>query len=72
MGLPKDLVQPDYNYTFPSERDYFDETGSTLAAGRVVDPTKSGKDYGIKDVEKTKDIDDQSGGNGGGEEPSTP
>ena len=33
MGLPKDLVKPAYNYTYPSERDYFDETGSTLAAG---------------------------------------
>ena len=34
MGLPKDLVKPAYNYTYPSERDYYDETGSTLAGWR--------------------------------------
>jgi uncharacterized protein YjdB len=54
MTLPKDLVSPDYNYTYPSERPYFDETGSTLAAGRVADPAKSGADYGITDPRVTE------------------
>ena len=30
MTLPKDIVKPNYNYTYPSERQYFDETSSTL------------------------------------------
>src|SRR5574344_566881 len=54
MTLPKDLVSPDYNYTYPSERPYYDETGSTLAAGRVADPAKSGADYGITDPRVTE------------------
>ena len=54
MTLPKDLVSPDYNYTYPSERPYYDETGSTLAAGRVADPAKSGADYGITDPQGTE------------------
>lgn len=54
MTLPKDLVKPNYNYTYPSERPYYDETGSTLAAGRVADPTKSGADYGITDPQVTE------------------
>lgn len=68
MGLPKDLVKPAYNYTYPSERDYFDETGSTLAAGRVADPAKSGADYGITDPEVTEPIagTESETGNGAG------
>lgn len=56
MGLPKDKKQPDYNYTYPSERDYFDESGSTITTGKVTDNSKSGTDYGIKDPEKTKAV----------------
>lgn len=68
MGLPKDLVKPAYNYTYPSERDYFDETGSTLAAGVVADPAKSGEDYGITDPEVTEPIagTESETGNGAG------
>ena len=68
MGLPKDLVKPAYNYTYPSERDYFDETGSTLAAGVVADTDKSGADYGITDPQVTEPIagTDSETGNGAG------
>lgn len=54
MGLPKDLVEPDYNYTYPSERDYRDESKSTLLVAQMTDPAKSGKDYGITDPQVTK------------------
>lgn len=56
MTLPKDTVKPAYNYTYPSERQYYDETGSTLAAGRVADPAKSGADYGITNHQATERI----------------
>ena len=56
MTLPKDTVKPNYNYTYPSERQHYDETGSTLAAGRVADPAKSGADYGITDPQVTEPI----------------
>lgn len=54
MGLPKDLAVPDYNYTYPSERDYKDESKSTLLVAQITDAAKSGKDYGITDPTKTK------------------
>lgn len=57
MGLPKDLVEPDYNYTYPSERDYHDESKSTLLVAQMTDPDKSGADYGIEDVEVTKPVE---------------
>lgn len=56
MGLPKDLVEPDYNYTYPSERDYKDTSTSTLLEAKMTDPAKSGADYGIEDVDVTKPI----------------
>ena len=68
MTLPKDLVKPATNYTYPSERQYIDETGSTLAAGRVADPAKSGADYGITDPQVTEPIagTESETGNGAG------
>ena len=54
MGLPKDKVKPAFNFTYPSERDYFDESKSTLTNGQVTDPAKSGEDYGITNQEKTE------------------
>lgn len=54
MGLPKDKVKPAINYTYPSERDYFDESKSTLGNGQVTDPAKSGGDYGITDPQVTE------------------
>lgn len=54
MGLPKDKVKPAINYTYPSERDYFDESKSTLGNGQVTDPAKSGADYGITDPQVTE------------------
>ncbi len=68
MTLPKDTVKPNHNYTYPSERPYYDETGSTLAASRVADPEKSGAGYGITDPEVTKPIADTKSetGNGAG------
>lgn len=62
MGLPKDLVVPDYNYTYPSERDYRDESKSTLLNAQITDPAKSGKDYGIEDPEVTKPVAGDTGG----------
>ena len=56
MTLPKDMAKPNYNFTYPSERQYFDETGSTLGAQRVADPAKSGADYGIVDPQVTEAI----------------
>ena len=47
MSLPKDKVKPAFNFTYPSERAYFDESKSTLANAQVTDPAKSGADYGI-------------------------
>lgn len=56
MGLPKDKLEPSYNYTYPSERDYRDESKSTLLEAKITDPAKSGGDYGITNPEKTKDV----------------
>ena len=53
MSLPLDKVVPDFNYTYPSERAYY-EDGGTLGAQVVADPAKSGADYGIEDPEVTK------------------
>ncbi|WP_151765220.1 hypothetical protein [Acinetobacter soli] len=66
--LPKDLVKPAVNYTYPSERAYLDESTSTLANGKVFDETKSGKDYGIKDPDVTELVDgtESETGNGAG------
>lgn len=54
MSLPKSLVEPDYNYTYPSERAYRDESKSTLLVAQITDTAKSGKDYGVTDPQKTK------------------
>ena len=56
MTLPKDMAKPNYNFTYPSERQYFDQIGSWLGAQRVADPTKSGADYGITDPKVTEAI----------------
>ena len=56
MTLPQDTLKPNNNFTYPSGRQYFDETGSTLGAQRVADPTKSGADYGITDPQVTEAI----------------
>lgn len=62
MGLPKQLATPDYNYTYPSERDYRDESKSTLLNAQITDPAKSGKDYGITDPKVTKPVAGDTGG----------
>ena len=54
MTLPKNTVKPNYNYTYPSERQYYDETGGTLGAEVVANATKSGADYGIVDPQVTE------------------
>lgn len=56
MSLPKDLVKPKTNFTYPSERSYLSDATSTLAVATVYDPTKSGADYGIVDPEMTEVI----------------
>ena len=57
MTLPKDTLKPNYNYTYPSERQYYDETGGTLGAEVVANATKSGSDYDIIDPQVTEGID---------------
>lgn len=70
MTLPKNTVKPEYNFTHPSERQYYDETGGTLGSERAADPTKSGVDYGITDPQVTQPIAGAGSetGNGGGAE----
>ena len=67
MGLPKDKVQPAIHHTYPSERDYFDDSKSTLGNGQVTDPAKSGGDYGITDPQVTEAVTATTAGatNGG-------
>ena len=72
MTLPKDTVKPAYNYTYPSERQYFDESTTTLAAGVVADPTKSGADYGITDPQVTEPIAGTTSETGNGTGTVTP
>ena len=72
MTLPKDTVKPAYNYTYPSERPYFDESTTTLAAGIVADPLKSGADYGITDPQVTEPIAGTSSETGNGAGTVTP
>ena len=57
MGLPKDKVNPDFEYVYPSERDYFDDSKSTLGNGQVTDPTKSGGDYSVTDPQFTEAVE---------------
>ena len=56
MGLPKDTVKPIFEYVYPSERAYFDDSKSTLGNGQVTDPAKSGGDYGITDPQVTEAV----------------
>ena len=62
MGLPKDLVEYDTKVTFPSERDYKDTSTSTLLEAQMTDTAKSGADYGVEDVEVTKEVVVDDGG----------
>lgn len=48
MTAKTNLV-PDTKYTYPSNRNYFDESTSTATDGKVFDATKRGADYGIVD-----------------------
>ena len=50
MTAKTNLV-PDYKYSYPSNRNYFDDSTSTLADGKVFDASKRGADYGIVDPE---------------------
>ena len=63
MPVTQGTQEPKYLYTTPEGKRYFDETGSTLAAGRVFDPAKTAVDYGIKNPDVFGVI--ESGGNGG-------
>ena len=72
MTLPKDILKPNYNFTYPSERKYFDEIGSTLGDQRVADPTKSGADYGIANVQVAEGVNDTGSETGNGNGTQTP
>lgn len=67
MTLPKDVVKPKYNFTYPSERPYYDETFSALGSQVVTDTSKSGSDYGIQNPKMTEAIGASGSetGNGG-------
>lgn len=56
MGLPKDKVKPAFNYTYPSEKDYFDDSKSAVGAMKATDEAKSGGDYGILNPDVTEDV----------------
>lgn len=56
MGLPKDKVKPAFNYTYPSKKDYFDDSKSAVGAMKTTDEAKSGADYGIIDPAVTEDV----------------
>lgn len=56
MGLPKDKVKPAFNYTYPSEKDYFDDSKSAMGSMKTTDEAKSGADYGITDPAVTEDV----------------
>ena len=56
MGLPKNLVKPQENYTYPTERDYQDTSLSTIDALQVTDPAKSGVNYGIVDPKMVEPV----------------
>lgn len=44
-------LEPDFNYSYPSNKDYFDDSTSTVDAPKAFDATKRGADYGIEDPE---------------------
>lgn len=44
-------LQPDYQYQYPSEKNYFDDSTSTVEAPKAFDASKTGADYGIEDPE---------------------
>lgn len=56
MGLPKNTVKPQMNYTYTSEVDYQDTSLSTINALQVTDPSKSAKDYGVTDPKMTEPV----------------
>ncbi|WP_241646883.1 hypothetical protein [Rosenbergiella metrosideri] len=67
MSTPKNLVTPDYKYTYPSERAYADESKSALGAETIYDETKSGADYGITDPQVTVKVTAGGADNGSSE-----
>tara|TARA_R100000935_G_C2796920_1_gene148594 strand:- start:621 stop:809 length:189 start_codon:yes stop_codon:yes gene_type:complete len=50
MTAKTDLI-PGTKYSYPSNRNYFDEATSTATNGVIFDATKRGADYGIVDPE---------------------
>lgn len=44
-------LEPAYKYSYPSNKDYFDDSTSTVDAPKAFDATKRGADYGIEDPE---------------------
>ena len=56
MTLPKDMVKPSYNFTYPSERPYYEPISSELGAQVVANPDNSGINYGIQDPKLTEPV----------------
>ena len=68
MTLPKDQTKPNFNFTYPGERQYFEEVTSELGAQVVANPDNSGVNYGIQDVRQVEMIGGEGSetGSGGG------
>jgi hypothetical protein len=50
MTAKTDLI-PDTKYSYPSNRNYYDDSTSTATAPKVFDASKRGADYGVTDPE---------------------
>lgn len=58
MPVVQGSQEPEYLYTTVEGKHYFDETGSTLANGRVFDPAKTAVDYGQKNPKVFVPVED--------------
>ena len=72
MTLPKDQTKPNTNFTYPSERQYFEEISSELGAQVVANPDNSGVNYGIQDVRHVEPIGGTGSETGDGSETAMP
>lgn len=55
-------LEPAYKYSYPSNKDYFDDSTSTADAPKAFDATKRGADYGIEDPEIAVEVVADGGG----------
>lgn len=55
-------LEPAYKYSYPSNKDYFDDSTSTADAPKAFDATKRGADYNIEDPEIAVEVVVDAGG----------